>query len=204
MLAVVRSTARFLELARRSAYVASAASALVGCAHDDDGSIAAGGNTAQGGSAPVMTGFADAQTYVDAHNAVRAAVGKPTTYSGTWSDLPPLAWSDEIATSAQHWANQLRDTTGCGLMHADGSGYGENLAAGSDIGAQRAVDMWASEADDYTYSPEYESRTDAGHYTQIVWRKTSELGCASAECSASSVVVCRYRPPGNYVGQQPY
>jgi pathogenesis-related protein 1 len=201
MLAVVRPAARFFELGRWAVCSALAVSALACSADDDDGS---GGNPDQGGSSSVMTGFADAQTYVDAHNAVRAAVQKPTTYSGTWSDLPPLAWSDEVATSAQGWANHLRDTAGCGLMHTDGSGYGENLAAGSNLGAQRAVDMWASEADNYSYSPRYSFQTDTGHYTQIVWRNTSEIGCASAKCSGSSVVVCRYRPPGNYIGQQPY
>lgn len=207
MLAVVRSTARLLELARGAVCVAWVVSALA-CSPDGtdsaDGNAAAGGNTGHAGSFPVITGFPDAQTYIDAHNAVRAAVQKPTTYSGTWSDLPPVAWSEEIATSAQDWADQLRDTAGCRLMHADGSGYGENLAAGGDIGAQRAVDMWAGEKDNYRYSPTYELQTNTGHYTQIVWRKTSEIGCASANCSGSSVVVCRYRPPGNYIGQQPY
>jgi uncharacterized protein YkwD len=201
MLAVVRSQSRFLQLARRGVAVALAVGALAcGATDADDG----GENAGKGGTAPVTTSGADAQIYLDAHNAVRAAVQKPTTYSGSWSAVPPLARSDEIASSAQQWANHLRDSMGCGLMHADGSGYGENLAAGTNIGAERAVDMWSSESDTYTYSPKYAFEANTGHYTQIVWRETSELGCASAKCSGSSVVVCRYSPPGNYVGQQPY
>jgi pathogenesis-related protein 1 len=164
------------------------------CSGDDDGK--GPNNTGKAGS--------DAQVYVNAHNAVRAAVHKPTNYTGTWAALPPVTWSDEVATSAQEWANHLQGSMSCGLMHADGTGYGENLAAGSNVDAARAVELWASELDNYTYSPKYEFETNTGHYTQVVWRKTTEIGCASAKCSASSVVVCRYEPPGNYVGQAPY
>lgn len=166
------------------------------CGNGDDGN--------ESGRAPVMTTFPDAQVYVDAHNAVRAAVAPPSNYSGSWQAVPPVTWSDEVATTAQAWANHLRDELDCGLMHASNSGYGENLAAGSNVGAERAVAMWADEKSSYTYSPKYEFENDTGHYTQIVWRKTTAIGCASAKCSRSSVVVCRYDPPGNYIGQAPY
>jgi Cysteine-rich secretory protein family len=56
-----------------------------------------------------------------------------------------------------------------------------------------------------------------GHYTQMVWRNTKEVGCAAASgrghpyfAGASkpadfmSILVCRYRPPGNDLGQKPY
>jgi uncharacterized protein YkwD len=82
---------------------------------------------------------------------VRAAVEQPANYAGTWQPLPPVSWSDEVATTSQEWANHLRDTMDCGLQHASGTGYGENLAAGSNVGAQRAVDMWANEKSNYVY-----------------------------------------------------
>jgi pathogenesis-related protein 1 len=153
----------------------------------------------------VMTDFVDAQLYVDAHNGVRAAVQEPANYSGgPWQPIPNVTWSDEVATTAQSWANHLRDDLDCGLMHAQGTGYGENLAAGTNVGAERAVSMWADEKGSYTYSPNYVFENDTGHYTQIVWRKTTAIGCASAKCGNGSVVVCRYDPPGNYLGQAPY
>jgi pathogenesis-related protein 1 len=195
MMAVVRSKAAFFRAARQGLYLALIAPALA-CSSDED-------DAGNGGNSAVMTNFPDAQTYVDAHNAVRAAVQKPTMYAGSWSPVPPVTWSNEVATSAQRWANHLRDSMSCGLMH-ERSAYGENLAAGSNIGAQRAVDMWASEVRNYTYAPAYQFETDTGHYTQIVWRDTREIGCASAQCGGSSVVVCRYHPAGNYVGEQPY
>jgi pathogenesis-related protein 1 len=170
---------------------------VVGCSDDD-------GAPEKNESVPVTSDFPDAQTYVDAHNAVRAAVQEPATYSGTWRAVPPVEWSNEVATTAQAWANHLKDTKDCGLEHAAGTGYGENLAAGSNVDADRAVEMWASEIKDYNYSPKYVFETNTGHYTQIVWRSTERIGCASAACGGLNVVVCRYDPPGNYIGQQVY
>jgi len=163
-----------------------------------------GKSSGSGGSgAPVQTDFPEAQVYVDAHNAVRAAVTEPANYAGgAWQPIPPVSWSDEVATTSQEWANHLRDTMDCGLQHADGTGYGENLAAGSNVDAQRAVDMWANEKANYVYSPEYVFENNTGHYTQIVWRDSIRIGCASAACGRSSVVVCRYDPPGNYIGNE--
>jgi pathogenesis-related protein 1 len=188
----------------------------IGCNLHDEGGVegpsqggsngssgSSNGTSGSGNGTPVQTDFPDAQIYVDAHNAVRAAVTEPSNYAGgTWQPLPPVSWSDEVATTSQQWANNLRDTRDCGLQHADGTGYGENLAAGSNVDAQRAVDMWANEKANYVYSPDYVFENDTGHYTQIVWRDSIRIGCASAACGRSSVVVCRYDPPGNYIGNE--
>ena len=145
----------------------------------------------------------DAREFVAAHNAVRAAVQRPATYPGPWAPVPPLTWSDEVASTAQAWAEHLRDTRKCGLLHSD-TRYGENLAAGKKVDAERAVRMWAGEIDKYRYEPKYEFDTRTGHYTQLVWRKTTQIGCGRASCGRNSVVVCRYSPPGNSIGKAPY
>ena len=64
----------------------------------------------------------------------------------------------------------------------------------------------------YNYSaPGFSSKT--GHFTQVIWKGSTQLGCAVRECpngmtaGASSslkpafLVVCRYAPAGNYLGQ---
>jgi pathogenesis-related protein 1 len=143
------------------------------------------------------------QAYVDAHNAIRAAVQKPAGYAGPWTPIPPVAWSDEVASSAQEWADHLRDDNECKLEHSD-TRYGENLAGGKDVDVDAAVDMWAKEKAHYAWSPQYEFEIVTGHYTQVVWRKTEFIGCGRASCGRRVVIVCRYSPAGNHIGKAPY
>jgi pathogenesis-related protein 1 len=155
------------------------------------------------GSASGRSSSPDLRTFVDAHNAVRAGVQKPAGYTGPWTPIPPIAWSDEIASTAQAWADQLRDTKKCALMHSD-TRYGENLAGGKDLDIAHAVAMWTKEGEKYHYSPRYEFDIPTGHYTQLVWRKTTHIGCGHATCGRKAVFVCRYSPPGNHIDKAPY
>jgi pathogenesis-related protein 1 len=44
-----------------------------------------------------------------------------------------------------------------------------------------------------------------GHYTQVVWKDSKEVGCAAYQCDDKSQVwVCQYKPAGNYVDQKPF
>jgi hypothetical protein len=45
---------------------------------------------------------------------------------------------------------------------------------------------------------------DIGHYTQVVWRATREVGCAEAASANEDILVCRYAEAGNYRGEQPF
>jgi pathogenesis-related protein 1 len=49
-----------------------------------------------------------------------------------------------------------------------------------------------------------ENWAPAGHYTQAVWNSTTSIGCATASNANAEVLVCRYNPPGNFIGQAPY
>jgi uncharacterized protein YkwD len=127
-----------------------------------------------------------------AHNAMRARVG-----------VPPLAWSDRLAARAQQWADYLLARRL--FMHHQRSTYGENLfdIAGATASPAQVVRAWASESRNYDYVSNRCSGV-CGHYTQIVWGDTKEVGCAVAREGEREVWVCNYDPPGNWVGRRPY
>ena len=149
---------------------------------------------------------AEAQAWLDAHNAVRRNAQPAPSPA-----LPALSWSADAASVAQAWAG------GCTYQHNAGRGQrGENIAANAPPGSwtlQNVVDAWAGEASDYDYATNTcASGKECGHYTQIVWRDTLRVGCGHQVCASNSPFgsgswefwVCDYEPPGNYVGQKPY
>lgn len=138
-----------------------------------------------------------AAEFVAAHNNERALVG-----------VSGVTYSTVLEASAQSWVNQLKATNNCGLLHSAG-GYGENLYAiwGATATPTRVVAAWAAEKSAYNYATNTcAAGSVCGHYTQIVWRNTTQIGCAQATCPANQqqVWACQYNPPGNYVGQKPY
>lgn len=184
------------------AWMLPGALALVGCGgqHSPLPDEYGGGGQTSGVSATV------ASEYVTTHNLVRAQVTAPANYPGAWVALPEVTWSDEVAASAQQWANHLRDANGCHAALDENSAFGENGADGTvGFTATKAVNMWAAEKAQYVYSPTYAFSDNIGHYTQIVWRASTEIGCGIAQCNTGYLVhVCRYRPAGNVIGDQPY
>jgi len=129
-----------------------------------------------------------------AHNAVRKS-----------RHVGPLSWSNKLANTAQLWADHLLKTGR--FYHRPHPGYGENLfeITGTVTSAtpDEVVAGWSAEALDYDYSSN-QCHSACGHYTQIVWRSTYEVGCAVARTTGREVWVCEYNPPGNIVGQKPY
>ena len=149
-----------------------------------------------------------AQDMVAAHNEARAAARPAPTPA-----LSALTWSSDAAQVAQAYAAE------CKFEHNKNRGaYGENLAAAAPPGSRtdaQVVADWASESADYDYAKNScAAGKVCGHYTQVVWRKTTQVGCATVVCEKNSpfgaqfprwqLWVCDYAPPGNYVGEKPY
>jgi pathogenesis-related protein 1 len=144
---------------------------------------------------------------VAAHDQVRAGVG-----------VGPLTWDAALARTAAVWAAQCRDNGSGFIPHNPDRSVGSAVYVGENIYAStaapgavtgpQAVAAWASEAADYDYA----SNTCAagqvcGHYTQVVWRSTTRVGCAKQDCPALTYrtnVICDYAPGGNVSGQKPY
>ena len=79
---------------------------------------------------------------------------------------------------------------------------GQNLymSSGSDPDGAKATDKWYSGVSNYDFSkPGYSSQ--AGGFTQVVWKNTKKIGCAYACESRTCYVTCLYYPSGNYNGQ---
>jgi len=139
---------------------------------------------------------------LNAHNRYRQEIK-------TKKPLPNLKWSDEVARSAQKWADKLAANNS--FEHSDGSPYGENLWQGTanSYSQTQMVDGWGDEKKDFVFGvfPNV-SKTgnwaDVGHYTQIIWRDTTEVGCGLATGGGNDVLVCQYNPPGNYQDEKPY
>ena len=129
------------------------------------------------------------------HDKVRADVG-----------VGPIRWSPALAAYAQEWADHLAATT-CRIAHRTERRYGENLYQGT-VGhytAVQAAKRWEAEKKNYQGGALTQSNSRAvGHYTQMVWRDSTALGCGEATCNNTLIVACNYDPPGNYLGRRPY
>jgi pathogenesis-related protein 1 len=128
-----------------------------------------------------------------AHNAVRARVG-----------VPPLTWSVQLAATAQDWADHLVATGA--FAHRPNNPYGENIygISGGTASAAQVVSAWAAEASNYDLRSNSCATGMCGHYTQIVWQATQQVGCAVARGAQREIWVCNYDPPGNVVGYRPF
>jgi hypothetical protein len=141
------------------------------------------------------------QRILAAHNQERLALG-----------LQPLSWSDTLAQSAQRWADYLAATGR--FEHAPenrDAPEGENLWAGTKgyFAPEAMVDAWVREKRFFQPGVFPDNSTtgkveDVGHYTQMVWRATSEVGCAEASSAREDILVCRYAEAGNYIGERPF
>ena len=145
---------------------------------------------------------AQADEIVRAHNAWRQRVG-----------AVPLGWAPDLAARAQARADYLA-AHGCviehGLLPDD---LGENLyhvgplrAEGLEneifvVTSTQVVDAWGAESAHYSPARHTcDPNRECGHYTQIVWTTTRDVGCGMSVCpTLGQVWVCNYRPKGNVV-----
>lgn len=137
---------------------------------------------------------------VDRHNYWRKEVG-----------VKPLTWSSSLGDFAQEWANHLAKK-GCEMEHRPPTGKwgrkgnGENIywSSGMKNTAGNVVDDWASEIKYYNTKTGKCKGGVCGHYTQVVWKNTTQVGCGMAKCGGEEIWVCSYGPPGNYEGEKAF
>jgi len=127
--------------------------------------------------------------FLDAHNGIRAVHG-----------AADLTWSYALAAQAQVWTSACNWRATLGTLLPDP--YGENMVAATGfMSIPDAVNAFASDKDEYTPGTPV-----LNHFTQVVWKNTTELGCAIARCDnifkqSATFVTCLYSPAGNIIGQ---
>jgi len=130
----------------------------------------------------------DVQTYLQTHNSIRSQYG-----------AVPVTLSNAAAEKAQEWADK------CTNQHSGGTlgPLGENLAAGTgSYSIAEAVKDWTDEVSEYN-----SNNPQPSHFTQVVWKATTQIGCAVQTCDgifagfgAAQYYVCEYSVQGNVIG----
>lgn len=158
--------------------------------------------------APLMLGSVDLRTKAEdrllaAHNRERTAL-----------DIPPLRWDSGLAADAAEWA-EVQRRIGY-LKHSpsdprDPDPQGENLWAGTKghYSLESMVGLWIAERKHFKPGIfPANSRTgdlaDVAHYTQVMWRSSTHVGCAMSSNGRDDFLVCRYSEGGNVIGERPF
>lgn len=128
---------------------------------------------------PPENPIAEKNVYLKFHNEKRC-----------WHNVGNLLWDESLAASSKRHAER------CVFAHDATANAGENLAIGYPKD-ELAMKAWYNEVSLYQgdWSP------SVGHFTQMVWKGTTQIGCATARCPQGRFLVCRYLPAGNVLNQ---
>lgn len=173
----------------------------------------------------------DKELILKMHNELRAKVAKGNESLGLPGPQPSAArmhqliWNEELAKIAQAWALQCptghdveRKRRLCSRKYRTGQNI--NYHWGSfDKGSlwQTAIENWYSEVKDVDNKSAaafpLRPPRKIGHYTQLVWGTTTEVGCGTVYYETvrkgitythSITHVCNYGPAGNVVRRPLY
>lgn len=150
--------------------------------------------------------FSAAELALKVHNDARFSLG-----------IPMLEWSNQLAVEAKEYAEYLAKIDK-GLIHSKTEkNTGENLYwiccfsnndfYNSNPYFKEASEAWCAEKVNFHYSPIKNDMNfnKVGHYTQMIWSSTKQLGMGSAIAKSGAIyVVARYYPAGNYIHKYPY
>ncbi|XP_065315194.1 cysteine-rich venom protein VAR7-like [Gordionus sp. m RMFG-2023] len=129
-----------------------------------------------------------------AHNDFRANVHPPS------KAMFKLTWNMEGARKAETLTRKCKfehDSPGSRAISNYETG-GQNLFEGTKLTPWvDIVNSWYDEVKDFNFGNEY-SRGVIGHYTQLVWGASREIGCGMTDCGVWKIYACNYYPPGNY------
>ena len=143
------------------------------------------------------------------------------------SDMRELVWDEELERIAQRWVDQCTPGHDSIRTKLDSSNVGQNAfqlttsqqldETALNAGLPAIVQSWYDEVTQTGFSRNNISpfvyHNDTGHFTQVVWAETHQIGCASIYYkggqsyqgqSYQSLVVCNYSVAGNGGGGSMY
>ncbi|XP_023341668.1 protein PRY1 [Eurytemora carolleeae] len=117
--------------------------------------------------------------------------------------VPPLTLNKEMCMYSQEWAEYLIAENR--FQHRTDHKYGENIFTSWSSRPKKPdpkvpVQSWYDEIKKYQFGSEPQS-SGTGHFTQVVWKESSELGVGVASKDGRVIVVANYNPPGNFMGK---
>lgn len=118
--------------------------------------------------------------------------------------VPALKLNRELCRLSQIHADYLAKKAV--LEHSKNRDLGENIYCITSTNTNvtmtgdEPVKNWYDEVSKHTFGIE-PNNLSTGHFTQVVWKDTKELGVAFAKYGGKIVVVANYKPAGNIIGQ---
>ncbi|CAG8104008.1 unnamed protein product [Penicillium salamii] len=93
----------------------------------------------------------------------------------TQHSAKPLVWNDTLAEYSKKWAEA------CIWKHSNFPSYGENIAYGF-TNVTGAIKAFGDERDLYNFTLPTGFTHETGHFTQLVWQGSRQMGCAAFDC----------------------
>jgi glioma pathogenesis-related protein 2 len=139
-------------------------------------------------------------------------------------NLQPLKWSNKLENDSKKYADYLaskdifRHSKDLRKLKQGENLYSTMYYVIDDNGEKYFFDetnylfdasvAWLEEKKDYKYariSDGTNTFSKIGHYTQMIWNKSKEVGIAYSKSKSGNIyVVARYFPQGNLTGEYPY
>lgn len=129
---------------------------------------------------------------LEAHNKYRAK-----------HHSPPLKLNKDLCRIAKEYAEKLLQANAVNYSFGKykGNDMGENIftCQGTEATGEMATNDWYNEIKSHNFKKDFQK--DTGHFTQIIWKDTKEVGFGVANRGNIYYVVANYYPPGNFLGQ---